>query len=95
MRSPTWYSSVGTRSRLGSRASYLPRSTITSERSNRRTVPLMMSPTRSLNSVKISCLLRPPDMLHQRLLGILGGDAAEADRGDFHFEFLAQLGVRP
>src|SRR6266498_3672654 len=55
MRSPIWYSSVGTRSRLGNNASYLPRSTVTSERSKRRTTPLMMSPTRSLNSVKISC----------------------------------------
>ena len=54
MRSPIWYSSVGTRSRLGNSASYLPRSTVTSERSNRRTTPLIMSPTRSLNSVKMS-----------------------------------------
>ena len=36
-------------------------------------------------------LLGPADMLHQGLLGILGGNAAEADRGDFHLDFLAQL----
>ena len=66
---------------------------MTSERSKRRTVPLMMSPTRSLNSVKMSCLLRAADMLHQGLLGILGGDAAEAYGGDFHFDLLAHLGI--
>ena len=52
MRSPIWYSSVGTRSLPGMMASARPRSTITSLRSNRRTVPLTMSPTRSLYSSK-------------------------------------------
>ena len=51
-------------------------------------------PTRSLNSSKISCFLRPAEVLHQRLLGVLRGDAAEADRGDLHFQFLANLRVR-
>ncbi len=37
--------------------------------------------------------LGPANVLHQRLLGILGGDAAEAGRGHFHFQFLAQLRV--
>jgi hypothetical protein len=32
-------------------------------------------------------------MLHQRLFGILGGNPPESDRGDFHFDFLAHLGV--
>src|SRR5208283_2937135 len=50
MRSPGWYSSVGTRSRLGMTPSILPRSTMTSLRSNRRTVPDRMSPPRPLNS---------------------------------------------
>ena len=94
MRSPTWYSSVGTRSRFGSSASYLPRSRITSERSNRRTVPLTMSPTRSLNSRENQRLLRLPDLHHERLLGVLRGDAAKAGGRDFLFDFVADLGVR-
>ena len=32
-------------------------------------------------------------MLHQGLLGILGGNAAEADRGDFHLKLLANLSI--
>ena len=39
-------------------------------------------------------LLRAPDVLHQGLLGVLGGDAAEAHRRHFHLDLLAQLGVR-
>ena len=53
----------------------------------------MMSPTRSLNSVKIKRLLGAADLLHEGLLGILGGDAAEAGRGDFDFDLVAELGV--
>ena len=46
------YSSVGTRSRAGMTASNLPRSMMTSLRSNRRTVPVTIAPMRSLNSSK-------------------------------------------
>ena len=53
----------------------------------------MMSPTRSLNSVKMSCFLRAADVLHQGLLGILRGDAAEAHGGDLHLDLLAHLGI--
>ena len=33
-------------------------------------------------------------MLHESLLGILGGDAPEAGRGDLHLQFVAQLSIR-
>ena len=32
-------------------------------------------------------------MLHERLLGILRGDAAEISRGHFHFDFVAKNGI--
>ena len=53
----------------------------------------MISPTRSLNSVKISCFLGAADMLHQGLLGILRGNSAKTDWSDFDFNFFAHLGI--
>jgi len=82
MRSPNLVSSVGTRSRLGSEGLVLAevnRSHPIS--SNRRTTPLIMSPTRSLNSVKIRSFFRPPDLLHKGLLGRLGGDSGRNRTG--------------
>ena len=38
-------------------------------------------------------LLRLADALHDRLLGGLGGDAAEVVGGDLHFQKVAELGI--
>src|SRR5207249_210263 len=38
-------------------------------------------------------LLRPPQVLHEGLLRILGGNAAETDGRDLDFQFLADLSV--
>ena len=38
-------------------------------------------------------LLGAADVLHEGLLGILGGDAAEAHRGDLHLDLLADLSL--
>src|ERR1041385_2331551 len=35
----------------------------------------------------------PANMLHEGLLGVLGRDPPETDRGDFHFDLLADLGI--
>ena len=93
MRSPTWYSSVGTRSRFGSSASYLPRST-----NHVRTVKTPHGAADDVADAVLEFgenqrLLRAADLLHQRLLGVLRGDAAKTGGRDFHFEFLADLGV--
>ena len=38
-------------------------------------------------------LLRPANMLHERLLGILRGNAPEIGGGHFHFDFISQHGI--
>jgi hypothetical protein len=75
-------------------ASYLPRSKITSERSKRRTVPLTISPTRSLNSVSSMAFSACRTFCIKRLLGVLRSDAAKALRRDFLFDLIAHFRVR-
>ena len=79
--------------RLGSSASYLPRSTITSERSNRRTVPLMMSPTRSLNSVKMSAFSARRICCISACLAYWEAMRPKSGGRDFDFQFFAHLGI--
>ena len=64
---------------------------MTSERSKRRTVPLTISPTRSLNSVKQHGFFGLPNLLHQGLLGVLGSHAAKTCGSDFLFQLIARL----
>jgi hypothetical protein len=78
----------------GSTASVRPRSTtMLLPRSKRRTMPVTISPRRSLNSLKMMSRSASRNALDDDLLGGLRGDAAESPGAASELEQIAELAV--
>jgi hypothetical protein len=93
-RSPTWYSSVGHAFAVGQEgfvAAEVDDDVRAFEAADGATDDIAGA---VLELGEDELLFSPAQVLHERLLGVLGGDAAEVGRGDFFLDLVAHLRLR-